>query len=110
SGRASEASRYTPHFVRGTRRPGGLPSRLRVGRTLAGEAGQCRLDPAGGEVGGVLADLVGSAEPDRLDLALLTHDLLEDVGVVDTAVEDQADGVVPTTPGGQPVGEQQPVD
>ena len=45
---------------------------------------------------------------DRPDLALLPHDRVHHRRVVHAAVEDQAHGVVPATPGRQPVGEQQP--
>ncbi len=43
----------------------------------------------------------------RPDLALLPHDPVDERGVVDATVEDQAEGVVPAAPGREPVGEQQ---
>jgi O-acetylserine/cysteine efflux transporter len=74
-------------------------TRLGVGGTAA-EVAERGADPAGAEVGGPLVDLVERAERRGPDLASLRDDPLHDRGVVGAAVEDQAEGVVPTAPRG----------
>ena len=89
------------------RRPGrGSAPRLRVRRPAA-EVGQRRGDPASGEVGGSLGDLLGCAPRDGADLPLLEPRVLHGRHRQHSAVEDQADGVVPAAPGREPVGEQE---
>ncbi len=89
------------------RRSGDGSAGLGVGRA-AGEVGQRRLDAAGGEVGGPLADLLEGAEPHIPDLPLLADDGVQRRDVDHAAVEDEAQRVVPAAPRGQPVGEQEP--
>jgi drug/metabolite transporter (DMT)-like permease len=72
---------------------------LGVGSTAA-QVGEGGPDPAGAVVGGPLVDLGERAELGRPDLADLRDDPLDEGRVVGTAVEHQAERVVPTAPRG----------
>lgn len=86
---------------RSIRRSAPLPAALGVRRRgAAGERAQRGLDPAGGEVGAAVPDLLGRAELRGADLAGLPHDRVGDGRVVAATVEDQTQGVVPATPRG----------
>ena len=106
---ASERRAAHPGARRSVRTPVGRdrPDSVYAGPPPSSGA-QGRLDPAGGEVGALLARprracrtaptgsrAPGSTASSRTD------------GVVHAAVEDQAERVVPAAPGRQPVGEQQ---
>lgn len=73
------------------------PTRFGVRRTAL-QVGERGTDPARAEVGGPLVDLGEGAELRGADLARLGDDLVDDRGVVDAAVEDQAERVVPAAP------------
>ncbi len=84
------------------------PARLRVRRAAAAlETRQRGRDATGGEVGAALPGLLERAELDAADLAGLLDHRVEDRGVTDTTVEDEAEGVVPPAPRRQPIGEHQ---
>src|SRR4051794_3575491 len=86
----------------------GRPAALDVHRASTGaEVGQSRLDPTGGEVGAAFAYLLHRGELGVTDFAWLLTDPVGDGGVVLATVEDQAYGVVPSTPGRQPVGQEE---
>ncbi len=72
--------------------------RLGVGGAAA-QVAEGGPDPARAEVGGALVDLREGAELRGADLAGLRDDAVDEGGVVGTAVEDQAQGVVPAAPG-----------
>jgi len=76
-------------------------SATRLGvRRAAAQVGERGPDPAGAEVGRALVDLVEGAERRGPDLARLGDDPVDERGVVGTAVEDQAECVVPAAPRG----------
>ncbi|MCW2780395.1 MAG: EamA family transporter [Marmoricola sp.] len=80
---------------------------LGVRRARTVDVGERGNDPASGEVGTALVDLLDRAEAGRANLAKLADDVLGDRGVVHATVEHQADRVVPAAPRGQPIGQQQ---
>lgn len=72
---------------------------LGVAGALAGEGGEGSPDAARGERRAAGVDLLERAEGQSGDLPLLAHDARQQrPGVVDPAVEDQGDGVVPAAP------------
>lgn len=90
----------TAEVVGGALLLGGVLLATRLGvRRAAVERCERGADPAGGEVGGALGDLLGRAPGDRADLPLLEAHIVEGRDRQHSAVEDETDGVVPAAPG-----------